>query len=615
MTLRSAAALRLAKMFRNWIISMLSLFWATHAGAQAPPRSLSGGYSPYEEEALAAAERSVGSSRDAGAEGKLIEEVVFRRLEPIEPRDPVPTAINVIHVESRESVLRREVVLREGGRFSKVQCDESARRLRALPPLSLVMCVPLRGSTPERVKVLILTKDLWSLLVDPDFSFDGGRLLLEPKESNLLGLHHLLFVRYDQRPDQYSLGVSYTIPRFDGQFVSLMIDGNVIVNRDSGTAEGSYGAVQAQRVPRSTRDPWSWFTDVNWHNGFTRNYSGGALLKYEDPPAPPILDQVFYHSEFNATAALTRSLGWRFKSDFTFALTATRVSDRLPAPPARFSTDEQRARIGMENALLTAPHRRVGPLFEAHFYTSDFLRTYEAETLGLQEDFRLGHDVLLRALPAVQFAPPNNAFRGTEQQSLVLGTSATLQETLALGSGFARTGIQVSCDFGSGGAENTFGKAWLRVMTPRLGFGRLVEDAEASRVFDQSSKVLSSVTYSNAGRLRGYTNLSSRTAGVVNLEYRTPALQLWTEQLGGVLFYDLAGLGDPKLAWFDSVGAGVRLVTPLLERAGLRFDFAVPLRTSPDTSKRGLDAWMIQLAFGQAFGVPDVSPLKPKHLQ
>jgi hypothetical protein len=594
---------------------VLALIWANQVAAQAPPKSLSGRYSPYEEEALGAAEQSLGSARDMHAEGKRIEAIVYRRLEPIEPRDPVPTALNVIHVESRESVLRREVLLREGGTFSKVLCDESARRLRALPPLSLVMCVPLRGSTPDRVKVLILTKDLWSLLVDPDFSFDGGRLLLEPKESNLFGLHHLLFVRYDQRPDQYSLGASYTIPRFDGRFVSLMFDGNVILNRDSGQSEGSYGAVQAARVPRSARDPWSWFTDVNWHNGFTRNYSGGTLLKYEAPPDPPILDQVFHHSEFNATAALTRSFGWRFKSDLTLALTATRVSDRLPAPPEHASTSEQRARIGMENALLIAPHRRAGPLLEAHFYTNDFLRTFEAETLGLQEDFRLGHDVLLHAAPAVQFAPPHDAFRGTEQPSLVLGTSATAQETLALGSGFARIGVQAASDFGREGPENSFGKVWLRIMTPRLGFGGLVQDAEASQVFDRASKELPPVTYSNAGRLRGYANLSGRKAAAVNFEYRTPALELWTEQLGGVLFYDLAALGDFNPGWFDSVGAGLRLVTPLLERAGLRFDFAVPLRASPGTTKRGFDAWMLQIAFGQAFGVPGVTPLGPKHLQ
>jgi hypothetical protein len=602
-------------MSRHWLIALLGLALAPHAAAQAPPRALSGGYSDYEEAALNAAEQSLGYARDPEPEGKPIDDIVLRRLPPIEPRDPLPTAFNVLHVESRESTLRREVVLQPAASFSRVQCDESARRLRALPQLSLVMCVALRSSRPGHVQVLILTKDVWSLFIDPDFSFDSGHLLLEPKESNLLGLHHVVFARIDLLPDQYALGGNYTIPRFDGQFVSLTGDANVAVNRETGKAEGSSGAMQAQRVPRSDRDPWSWFTDVNWQNGFIRRYSAGALLRY--PPMDPTsdapavrIDQVYYHSDFAATAALTRSLGWRFKSDFTFAASATRVSERLPAPSPRFGKGERDARIGMEEHVLTAPHRRVGPLVEGHFYTSDFLRTYEAETLGLQEDFRLGHDVLLRVAPALQFAPPHGGFRGSEEQELVLGTSATLQETLALGNGLARAGLQASCDFGPHGAENSYGKAWLRIMTPRLGFGRFVEDAEASRVFDDS-KTLPAQTYSNAGRLRGYANKTGRTAGVLNLEYRTPALELWTEQLGAVLFYDLAGVdteGNDKLSWFDAVGVGLRLVTPLLERAGLRFDFAVPLRAADD-------AWMIQLAFGQAFGVPDVAPLKPKHLK
>lgn len=572
---------------------LLALSWSPRLQAEPTPRALSSGYSPYEEAALREAERALGTARDAAPEQKTIEDVVIVRLEPVERRDPLPTALNVLHVESRESTIARELQLRKGMAYSQAQCDESARRLRALPQLSLVMCVALRASRGGRVRVLIVTKDVWSLFLDPDFNFDGGNLQLEPKESNLLGLHHAVFLRYKRDPFSSSWGGNYTIPRFDGQFVTLTADANVLVNQASGASEGSFGAFQARGVARSNRDPWSWFTDLNWFEGYKRT----DLLKPRVANDGSLMQA--RHGELNATAALTRSFGWRYKSDFTLALAGTKSGDWSEG-----STDT------IFEEALTVPQRRVGPVVEGHFYASDFLRTYEVETLGLQEDFRLGHDLLLKLAPAVRWPSPSQ--HETEQKRLLLGTSLTAQETLALGNGFARLGAQGALDVAQDGLEAPFVKGWLHLVTPRLGFGRLVADSEITLNLDDSG-TRDVVNYSNVNRLRGYAagQMSGRRIAVANVEYRTPALQLWTEQLGAVLFYDVGAKpgAAAELEVADAVGLGLRIVTPLLERAGLRVDFALPLRR-----ESGREFAWFQLAFGQAFGVPDVTPLKPKRL-
>lgn len=578
---------------RPGALVLLALSWSSRLLAEPTPRALSNGYSPYEEAALREAERALGAFRDEAPERKTIEEVVIRRLEPVERRDPVPTALNALHFESRASTISRELQVQPGTAFNQAQCDESARRLRALPQLSLVVCVALRGSRAGRVKVLILTKDIWSLFLDPDFNFDGGNLQLEPKESNLLGLHHAVFLRYKRDPYSSSWGGNYTIPRFDGQFVSLTADANVLVNQASGASEGSFGAFQARGVARSNRDPWSWFTDLNWFEGYKRTdrleprlAEDGSLMQAR-------------HSELSGTAALTRSFGWRYKSDFTLALVGTKSGD----------WSEGSADTDFDEAL-TVPQRRVGPVVEGHFYTSDFLRTYEVETLGLQEDFRLGHDLLLKLAPAVHWPAPSRST--SEQRQLLLGTSLTAQETLAFGDGFARAGAQGAVDVAHDGVRAPFVKSWLHLVTPRLGFGRLVAASEVTLSLDDSA-TRDVVNYSNVNRLRGYAagQMSGRRIAVANVEYRTPALQLWTEQLGAVLFYDVGAKpgAAPELEVLDAVGIGLRIVTPLLERAGLRVDFALPLRR--DTGREF--AWF-QLAFGQAFGIPDVAPLKPKRL-
>jgi hypothetical protein len=89
--------------------------------------------------------------------------------------------------------------------------------------------------------------------------------------------------------------------------------------------------------------------------------------------------------------------------------------------------------------------------------------------------------------------------------------------------------------------------------------------------------------YGNTSRLRGYDSaIGGRKTAVVNLEYRSPALELATEQVGLVV----AGaqpLDAADAHGFQSrsaVGAGIRVVTPLLERAGsgstLRFRSSEP---------------------------------------
>lgn len=586
----------------------LALWLAGNAAlAQETPRALSGSYSPYEEEALLAVERELGRARDEAAEGKVIEAIVIRRLEPIEPRDPVPEAFNTLHVESRESVLAREVVLVTGGRFSRALCDESARRLRTLPQLSLVLCAPLRGSAPDRVKVLILTKDIWSLFLDPDFDTSGGQLLLEPKEQNLLGLHHAAFVRYWHDPRSYSLGGDYRIPRLDGRFLSLLADANVFVNRATGELEGSYGALQAQGVPASTRDPWAWFIDIGWRQEHARRY-GVEVPRESDDNGPSTMDFEWHHREAYGVAALTRSWGWRYKTDATLALSTTRVTDR-PLDEQRDWTDTP-AKTTREQQMVTSSGR-FGPVAELHLYTNDFLRTFEVETLGLQEDFRLGHDLLFDVNPA--WRATADAGHPLADFRAVFGATATLQETVALADGFARVGVQGGADFRPDQTDAAFIKAWLRVVTLRLGFGRLVLDAEATLALDDS-QLRASPSYGNANRLRGSANVTAANAAVVNFEYRTPALELWTEQLGGVLFFDAARFEQTRGEAIENksaIGAGLRLVTPILERSGLRFDVAVPL------DSRGADfaALMTQFTFGQAFGVPDVAKLAPRRLK
>src|SRR3982751_757268 len=105
----------------------------TPARAEDPPKSLTGGYSPYEKAAIDEAVATLATRADSEPEGKVVEGIDVVTLDVIEPRDPAPGFLNGFHATTRHYVIEREVLLLPGERFRAVLCDETARNLRQLP--------------------------------------------------------------------------------------------------------------------------------------------------------------------------------------------------------------------------------------------------------------------------------------------------------------------------------------------------------------------------------------------------------------------------------------------------------------------------------------------------
>ena len=139
---------------------------AAAARADDAPKSTHFGYSAYERETIAMVVKKVSGEVDPAPEGKVIESIRNERLEVFEKRDFLPGFllwVNALHATSHDHVIRREILQHAGDRYTQVLMDETARNLRGLSQVSLVLVVPLRGSAPDRVKVLVITKDVWSL--------------------------------------------------------------------------------------------------------------------------------------------------------------------------------------------------------------------------------------------------------------------------------------------------------------------------------------------------------------------------------------------------------------------------------------------------------------------
>ena len=538
--------------------------------ASADPRSLTGSYSDYEQQAIHDAREKLGGAVDPSPEGKIIERIELVRLDPIDRHDGLPTAIDAVHTTSRPWVLRRELLVREGEPWRAVAVDESARNLRKLPQLSLVLCVPLQGSTPDRVRLVVITKDVWSLYVDFDLAVTGGgveSLTLEPKEANIAGLHHTALGRFVLEPKTLALGASYQIPRLDGRWIGLAVDGNVILNRETGQLEGSYGSASVEKPLVSSHTAWAWSFGTTFADRVRRRYVNAAVATFTpDSPGSAAVPWVYRERTFEEHAKLTRSFGWETKNDLSLGASVQHAKYRVPDDP----TLDARSVAAFERAVVPTGEDRAAPFLQWHGYTSDFLRTLDLDTLGLQEDHRLGHDLWLRVYPTLRALGSTRDF---------FGTYAGAAYAVPLGDGLARASVESTVEATPHELSDVSIKGELGIVTPRFLLGRLFFDVSALNRFRNYLNVQSFV--GGDSQLRGYPSryFAGKDYVTTNLEYRSRSIALGSVLLGAVAFYDVGDAfnGFDRLSPKQAVGGGLRIVLPQIERAVLRFDVGVPI--------------------------------------
>lgn len=570
------------------------------AQADDRPVSTTTDYSPYEKESIRDAIAAVRGKVEPAPEGKILERVEVVSTDVIEKRDPAPAFLNVFHTRTRSYVIEREALLDLGDRYVQVLVDETARNLRRFHQLSLVACVPLQGSRPDRVRLLIVTKDVWSLRLNSDFRFAGGALeylLLQPSEENLAGTHHTVSALLTLQPLSYSLGGRYVIPRLLGSRVMVGAEASVIQNRETGSSEGSFGTLSVGQPLYSTLTEWSWDITGSWLSEVTRRYVNGKLGVFDarSTVQPDNIPFEYGSRVLALVPSVTRSFGWGAKHDFTVGVDASRrvyrTFDLSAYGPVAVSAFQEQ--------VVPVSDTKVGPFVQVRAYRTDYLRVLDFETLGLQEDFRLGHDLYVRA------APYPEAFGSSRN---VLGVYAGAQYTVALGDGLARVGVESATEHEGEQVVDGLVRVSTRLTTPRLGFGRIVFD---TLVLNRYRNYLNRTSFLGGDtRLRGYPTRYFFGKDVVayNLEFRTRPIEILTCQLGAAFFFDAGDAFDgfSKMRIKKSVGFGIRGLFPQLDRAALRVDVGFPLNPVDITSRAY--PFEIVATFSQAFPVPSITP-------
>ncbi|HEX4337457.1 MAG TPA: hypothetical protein VH062_16195 [Polyangiaceae bacterium] len=560
--------------------------------------------SDYEKESLRIGLEDTESQIDPSPANKVVEAIDVVNLDVIEPRDPAPAFLNWFHATSRPKIIEQDVLVRVGDRFDSGLVAETERNLRALRQLSVVLIVPTVGSAPDRVRLLVVAKDVWSLRVNWDPVFVNGALqslYLQPSEENLLGHHKTLNGNILLGRATYSLGLGFIDPRIGGTRLQAAATANVIVNCRTGNVEGSDGSFSYGKPLYSTRTKWSWVAAAAWAEGIVRPAGTLGRSICSDDRAVPLdfastraQDAIPYQYREDVIAGqvgATRSFGSVFKSDVSFGLETDR---RAYDPPELLA---MRPRIVRDefSALMPVSDTRISPFVQLHSYHNHFMRVLDLETMGLQEDYQLGHDIWLRAYPALRAVGSTRNLMG-----LYGGLGYTVPIVDGMARAYATTSLQLSSTSETDGAF----QAGARFVTPRLPFGRVVLDGTILDRFDNylnPNQALGGTT-----RLRGYRTQAFVGPNVVvaNAEIRSRPIEILHVYVGAVAFYDV---GDAfhsfqTMKLRQGAGGGLRFAFPQIQRSVFRLDLGVPLEPSDPDAETTVVA-----QFEQAFDVPQLA--------
>jgi hypothetical protein len=551
------------------------------------------------------------AQRDPAPSGKRIESVQIARLPVFDEDDPVPDLVNVLHAQTRERVIQRELLFAPGERYSIERAEETVRNLQLLPQFGVVVVAAVRGSSDELVKVVVIVRDVWSLRLAYDFqgTLERGRrlplvvggtlpiprpsvnyLLVSPVETNLFGTRTQAGAIFTLQPDRYSFGASAVHPRISGSKVDASAQGRVFVNLDSGKPEGSTAAFAVYRHLVALSDRWAFLAGAGWLVEETRVFSdrkpyitrSGVPLEYRT-------------SIQRGGAELTRSFGRTLKLDVTAGVELNRR--RFEARQRPEDSDEAFAAFLARDVPVS--DTRLSPFLQVEHRTARFLATRDVETLALQESFALGQVAALRIYPAA---------RGIGSSRDLFGSVAWLGYTLPWQDGFARAIASSSVEVANDAKHQASAQGGLRLVTPRLGFFRLVVDGVVASVY--RNFLNRRLSLGGDTRPRGYASASLRgsSALAATLEARTSSVNVLSARVGLAAFYDVGGVDESfrALSAKQSLGVGVRVLFPQLNRQVFRLDWAAPL-TAPDgfRSAQPLPGG-VYFTFGQAFDAPRV---------
>jgi hypothetical protein len=477
-------------------------------------------------------------------------------------------ATNVLHVQTRMSVIRKFLLFREGDPYDPNRLAESERNLRQLGFLKLAT-VTAGAPRDSVVDVEVSTQDTWTTEPGISYGYKGGRTTygFQLKEKNLFGTGRAILFNYDKELDRIIRSVEIKDPRLFGPYWN----GHVTFAANS---DGHERLAQIERPFYSFTTPWALSTVYDDLQQTERIYQAARLSSAFRQDHTQIKVDLGVALTANPVHARRLSLGFEALDD-RFRHVSGRFDDTLP------------------------DSRRFRYLFLAYEdLENDFLKLNYVHR-GLRfEDFSLARELSARiALSPAAFG----GGRSTLHLRLIGHEGARLGKY-----GFVQGGISYETRWdqrphnailsASGACIIKYATPVIQTTVMRLQYDRGWHlDRDVQFVADGETGLRAYRVHAFAGDRRIIGNIEHRIFA------RRELLQLVAP--GAAVFCDFGAAAPPgqtlRLADIRSdIGAGLRLGMARAESHNIiRIDFAYALNRDP----LGRGRFLISFASGQAF--------------
>jgi len=464
-------------------------------------------------------------------------------------------AANRLHIRTRESVVREQLLFQSGDLYEARLLQESERILRSARYLYDASVRPVAWHDGV-VDVAVTTRDVWTLNPGISFGRHGGvnTYGFEIEELNMLGTGTSLSLSHKKGIDRESNLIEYKDTHLFGTWTSLR----------AGYANNSDGSLR-----RLDLDHPFYALDTRWAGGTSFLDDRRVDSLYD---LGKVVDQFHVHERFASayygwSDGLDRGWTRRWRVGATLDENVfDPVPGATPPPP------------GSPASLVPEDRKLVYPWVSFDLIQDDYGKFMNRDQIGRTEDFYLG----TRVTASLGWSDP--AF-GADRKALMFKASA--------GHGFApseATTLLLASTLGgrleSGELRNTLLDAALRYYVQqsdhRLFFTTLA--GSAGRNLDLDQQLLLGGDNGLRGYPLRYQGGTSRALLTVEQRYFTDWYPFRLFRIGAAAFFDIGrtwgdtAVSTPSLGLLKDVGIGLRIGN---SRSGLgnviHVDLAFPL--------------------------------------
>jgi hypothetical protein len=539
--------------------------------------------------------------------GKVIARVHVYNEDVFAEKTPVLGFFNRFHVTTRESAIRPELRIGVGEVWDQDRVDETSRKLRDPLWTSVVVVIPVVSQEPGKVDMLVVTRDIWSLRLNTQYTFQQGSLTdlsIAISENNFLGTRSLFALGVQMDQGAIATGPVFLDKNVNvlGHKLSVAARFDLIYNRQNlqeklgfsegpptlsetdtpgFTREGTQSTFRIDKPLFSLTSKWGAGLSFGHRYAIDRRFRGLGLLPVdcstgtcqiptrtivdaegnESRVFAPILDLARVSTDaaiigvqyemrrWDLTASAVRQWGGCvagdcYKHTVSFGYSIDDTNPRLlPSFPGNAVEREAFIRDVLPRDEMTST-----PFVTYGLFMPRFKNVRNIDTFELAETITLGPSLSLSLSTSPKFLGSTNSFSrasGSISWSFPWCRDGFVRPSASIATRYQDLERDGDREFIDNTA--TFG---LSLITPTYKWARIVSSTTVATRWNPSvSSALGAFSIGSNNGLRGFEIGEFRGERLIRnqVELRTVPVPFWVVRLGAVAFYEVGGAANTLL--------------------------------------------------------------------